>query len=639
MFANISREVKISINRDNNINSNFMLLNLVEDIVSFGEGISTETKRVVQATPDVLVLSLLAGRVEFWVVINGGKHRIPQERQEYINISGYTPTPAQEQTLKMGLNCHYMTRPRPTDTRLKDMKVVAKELKQVARVTVRRADKTAAFVLIDTEEYHKKLDDILADSSKFVRLTRNPIEDTKREANRTIEAVNAATNTIHLPLAKRLNVILTPYISNRYCVTASAEFLEKIKDSTCDGVIASMDVESLFTNVPMDETIDLITDRVYRDDSTPTMNISEPPLRTLLAICTKRAPFTTHRGHTYLQKDGVAMGSPLGVLFANFYKGVVEERVFSRVECPFLYFRYIEDTFVKAGLSDEIETLRRTFEDHSHVQKEVRKAVDKWYEPAPAERPDSSNNIKLFYKGHMYPNYLQDEKAMKEIIKNNVFPTEDTKKLDFIKYYQTTKTKSLIMRNNPAPPEQDFLKKTNIIYAYQCPFRGCPGNYIGKTTMRLSKRISCHAQQGSIKNHALQRHNIHIYRADIVSNTKIIGGAPDRRCLRILETLLIQRDKPTLNTTKEMSLLPSSCRIDTSRNPHHRGPNEDTSNHENTPNFDARIGNDLGHVGQFAEQESSLAGSERASANQNSGLLMTSQTGNPGRARRTPDTR
>ncbi|XP_068247027.1 uncharacterized protein [Palaemon carinicauda] len=352
--------------------------------------------------------------------LNGGKLRIPHECQEYINISGYTLTPAQEQILKMGLNCHYVTRPRPTDKRLEvellldsilalqdrgtlrttdalqplllaealterghytsgivtqDMKAAAKELKQIAGVTVRRADKTAAFVLIDTEEYHKKLDNILADSSKFVRLTRNPIEEIKKEANKTIEAVNAATNAIHLPvisgdfwpgylygnvkthkqgnplrpiisqyptptyqLAKRLNAILTPYITNRYCVASSAEFLDKIKDSTCDGVIASMDVESLFTNVPVDETIDLTADRVYRDDSTPSLNIPEPALRTLLAICTKRALFTTHRGHTYLQKDGVAMGSPLRVLFANFYMGIVEERVFSRVECPFLYF-------------------------------------------------------------------------------------------------------------------------------------------------------------------------------------------------------------------------------------------------------------------------------------------------------------
>ncbi|XP_068211740.1 uncharacterized protein [Palaemon carinicauda] len=59
------------------------------------------------------------------------------------------------------------------------------------------------------------------------------------------------------------------------------------------------------------------------------------------------------------------MGSPLGVLFANFYMGVVEERVFSHLECPLDYFRYIDDTFIKATSTEAIKNLRRTFEDNS----------------------------------------------------------------------------------------------------------------------------------------------------------------------------------------------------------------------------------------------------------------------------------
>ncbi|XP_068250232.1 uncharacterized protein [Palaemon carinicauda] len=318
------------------------------------------------------------------VTLNGGKPRIPEARQEYINISSYVPTPAQEQILKMGLNCHFITRPRPTDKRRemellidsilnlqergalqktdaiqplllaealtdrgryrsgivsKEMRAAAKELKRVAGVTVHRADKTAAFVLINTQEYHEKLDAILANLTKFERLTSNPGEDIKREANRTIEAINAATNAVHLPiisgdfgpgylygnvkthkqgnplrpiisqcptptyqLAKRLYAILTQYVPDCYCVASSAEFLQRIKDARGEGVIASMDVESLFTNVPVDETIDLIADRVYKDETTPDLNIPEQALLTLFAICTERAPFTTHRRHMYLQR-------------------------------------------------------------------------------------------------------------------------------------------------------------------------------------------------------------------------------------------------------------------------------------------------------------------------------------------------
>ncbi|XP_064109656.1 uncharacterized protein LOC135217622 [Macrobrachium nipponense] len=91
--------------------------------------------------------------------------------------------------------------------------------------------------------------------------------------------------------------------------------------------MASLDVESLFTNVPVDETIGIILEKVYRNPDKQPPNISEESLKTLLDICTKRAPFTTHRGQMFRQKDGVAMGSPLGVLFANFYMADSEEEV------------------------------------------------------------------------------------------------------------------------------------------------------------------------------------------------------------------------------------------------------------------------------------------------------------------------
>ncbi|XP_064080775.1 uncharacterized protein LOC135197684 [Macrobrachium nipponense] len=63
----------------------------------------------------------------------------------------------------------------------------------------------------------------------------------------------------------------------------------------------------------------------------------------------------------YRQKDGVAMGSPLGVLLANFYMGEVEERIFSQHKCPRTYGRYIDDIFVQADSEDEVEALRQQF--------------------------------------------------------------------------------------------------------------------------------------------------------------------------------------------------------------------------------------------------------------------------------------
>ncbi|XP_064104335.1 uncharacterized protein LOC135214197 [Macrobrachium nipponense] len=162
-------------------------------------------------------------------------------------------------------------------------------------------------------------------------------------------------------LAKRLNKTLTPYNPSKFCLTSSTEFPEKILDSHGDGTMASFDMESLFANVPVDETIGIILEKVYRNPDMQPLNIPEESPKTLLDICTKRTPFTTHRGQMFRQKDGMAMGSPLGVLFANFYMGTVEERVFSQHRCPRMYARYIDDIFIQADSKEEVEALRQRF--------------------------------------------------------------------------------------------------------------------------------------------------------------------------------------------------------------------------------------------------------------------------------------
>ncbi|XP_064106786.1 uncharacterized protein LOC135215761 [Macrobrachium nipponense] len=309
------------------------------------------------------------------------------------------PAPEQDDLLNLGLNCHFMTKPRKHEKRMeiellldsiqqleakkilktsdalqplllaealtdrgnytsgiftKELKDAAADLKKNEEITICRADKTAAFVLIKTEEYFEKLDDILADTSKFERLTRNPTEDIKRDANRIITAVNAATNACHLP------PIQGDY-NLGYLYFLDGVPGENPGDSPGDGTMASLVVESLFTNVPVDETVGIILEKVYRSPDKQPPNIPEESLKTLLDICTKRASFTTHRGQMFRQKAGVAMGSPLGVLFANFYMGTVEERVFLQHRCPQTYARYIDDIFVQADSEEEVEALRQQF--------------------------------------------------------------------------------------------------------------------------------------------------------------------------------------------------------------------------------------------------------------------------------------
>ena len=72
--------------------------------------------------------------------------------------------------------------------------------------------------------------------------------------------------------------------------------------------MASLDVDSLFTNIPLDETIDICIDSLYKDDEN-TAKILKDVFRNLLTVATKES-FFMFNNKFYKQIDGVPMGSP-----------------------------------------------------------------------------------------------------------------------------------------------------------------------------------------------------------------------------------------------------------------------------------------------------------------------------------------
>ena len=97
---------------------------------------------------------------------------------------------------------------------------------------------------------------------------------------------------------------------------------------------------------------------------TPTQ-LSPPPilrskLTQLLIACTTKCSFTHIDGSIYLQSDGVAMGSPIGVTFANFYMCHLENSVLDiqpNIK-PIVYCRYIDDIFFIIKNIDQLTKLK-----------------------------------------------------------------------------------------------------------------------------------------------------------------------------------------------------------------------------------------------------------------------------------------
>ena len=71
----------------------------------------------------------------------------------------------------------------------------------------------------------------------------------------------------------------------------------------------------------------IILDYMYGSTDAAAPKLPRRILQALLCACTLEVSFCCPSGKIYYQVDGVAMGSPLGVLFANAFMSHVENQV------------------------------------------------------------------------------------------------------------------------------------------------------------------------------------------------------------------------------------------------------------------------------------------------------------------------
>ena len=81
------------------------------------------------------------------------------------------------------------------------------------------------------------------------------------------------------------------------------------------------------------QMIEIILSKVYQEKKIKT-SIPKNILRELLYLCTKEVHFMFN-DEIYIQSVGVAMGSPLGPLFANIFMTSLEEEVIPKLT-PYL---------------------------------------------------------------------------------------------------------------------------------------------------------------------------------------------------------------------------------------------------------------------------------------------------------------
>ena len=131
--------------------------------------------------------------------------------------------------------------------------------------------------------------------------------------------IEAQVGTVTYEVAKRLNALIAPFTQKRQMIQSTQEFIEIVKTVKQPKLLASLDVENLFTDIPIKDTLNIIIDAVYNHPDLPPPSFSQDILRDLLLICTTKTPFRATDKSIYQQIDGVSMGTPLRPMLANFY--------------------------------------------------------------------------------------------------------------------------------------------------------------------------------------------------------------------------------------------------------------------------------------------------------------------------------
>ena len=281
----------------------------------------------------------------------------------------------------------YYSNYKPSQQTLKKHGIL-KRLRDNKDLVITRPDKGNGVVIMNRKDYNKSMYDILKDKNKFRKIDKDPTLTKEGQLQRFIrklkkeEVFNDKTydciypvgsqpsrlygtpklhksfsdvpplrpivssiNSFNYNLAKYLSNLLQPHIPSEHSTEDTFTFIKELEEvREYDNFLVSFDVCSLFTNIPLNETIELALDYIFLNNKD--IKISRKILKKLFELATSETHFYFN-GDIYEQIDGVAMGSPLAPILANLFMGHHEQEWLRHENASIVKFykRYVDDIF------------------------------------------------------------------------------------------------------------------------------------------------------------------------------------------------------------------------------------------------------------------------------------------------------
>ncbi|XP_078382363.1 uncharacterized protein LOC144665059 [Oculina patagonica] len=210
------------------------------------------------------------------------------------------------------------------------MRDALKSLKEDESIMVLPADKGRASVVMDADTYRTKMSTLI-ETGPYQRLNKDPTDRWTRKLSEkllTLKLDGDLSEAVYNKIRPRHKQPPRIYGNSDFTVTNSAHFVSTISSETIldNEIMVSFDVESLFTNVPIDGAVQAALRKLENDPSLADRTTLTPAQIADLLTFVLRSTYFQYNGSIYEQREGAAMGSPVSAVIANLYMESFEEQ-------------------------------------------------------------------------------------------------------------------------------------------------------------------------------------------------------------------------------------------------------------------------------------------------------------------------